>query len=145
MKLPVIAGFIFPNGERIETAGIGYCKMALKYIVDNNLLKQYEEANIAEDDFLIEYLGCVKIAMYRGKKYIFIPQIVNWYIAQITKVYKDSGYKVIACYKTFYTLDNNHKEYDYCTGCFSYNQLVIPKVLKNGKVIFQYNPKRIGD
>lgn len=145
MKLPVIAGFIFPNGKRIETAGIGHCKMALRYIMDNNLLKQYKDSNLAEDDFLIEKLGCAKIAMYCGKKYIYIPQNHNWYIAQIKKIYADAGYEVRYYYNTFYTIENMYKEYDCYKGCFPYNQTVVPKVLKNGEIVLSYNPKRIGD
>lgn len=94
MKLPVIAGFIFPNGEKIETAGIGHCKMALRYILEHNLLQQYETSKLAEDDFLIEKLGAAKIAMYRGKKYIYVPYHHNWYISQIKEIYSQSGYEV---------------------------------------------------
>lgn len=85
MKLPVIAGFIFPNGKRIETAGIGHCKMALRYIMDNNLLKQYKDSNLAEDDFLIEKLGCAKIAMYCGKSIFIYHKIIIGILHKLKK------------------------------------------------------------
>ena len=143
MKLPVITGFILPNGERIETVGVGHCKKAREYFQTHGFWKNYLKSNLAEDDYMIEKLGAAKVAMYYGKKYIYVPNHHNWYISQIKDIYEDCGYEVHYVHGCVYNSDN-------CFFCessckFPYNQLIIPVVLTNGKIVYAYNPERIGD
>ena len=144
--LPVITGFIFPNGTVLDAGTKGHRKIAFRYIVDNNLLKKYDkyeqEIGGREDDFLIECLGAVKICHYFGVHYIYVPKLHGSYIDDIEKLYKSEGYKV-CYYRANYHLNisvTNKKEF-----VNSYNQTVVCSIDKYGKKCYIYNPNRKGD
>lgn len=140
-ELPVIAGFILPNREILDAAGIGHCKVAREYLVNHKLYDRFLQTNMsAEDDYLIECLGAIKVAVYRGLKYIYIPQIHGWYLDMISKLYIGQGFKPLYM-NTKYSCE---KEYDNYDG-LDYNRTVVRRVTINGKVEYCYNPLRKGD
>lgn len=140
-KIPIAVGFIFPNHELLQAAGIGHCKVARRYIADNNADSMFEESSLAEDDFLIEYFGAVKVAMYCGKKYIYIPKNHGWYIEKISKMYISEGYIPI-CLANNCIYGQTENLFDYSDN---YNKTVVKVVLRDGSVVYAYNPNRIGD
>mgnify|MGYP000190471879 CR=1 FL=1 len=140
-KVPLVVGFIFPNGRFIQTGGIGHCRCAMRYIIDNNLYEKFKESNCTEDDFLIEYLGVAKVAHWRGMAYLFLPKHSNWYISEIKKIYEKAGYKIFYCHNSA----NINIEKELIVNTMPYNQTVCKKVDESGEIIYTYNPNRIGD
>lgn len=151
--LPVITGFIFPNGEKLDTGTKGHRREAFRYIVKNKLLDKYDEfcqtRGDGEDDFLIEVLGAVKICHYFGENYIYVPRPHGDYIESVKKVYEEHKY-LVKYYDTLYTggikievpdsESCNMHEVIYDMSQISYNQTVIRR---KGEYI--YNPIRDGD
>lgn len=140
--LPVTTGFIFPNGEIINTSGKGHCKCANKYIVDHNLQKEFELYEGQPDDFLIDRLGVAKVCHYCGKHYIYLPKIVGIFLNEMRKLYKKHGY-VVKYYFRNSTREFNYKIFN--NKLYSYNQTVIKDFDSNGNIVYKYNPLRIGD
>ncbi len=140
-ELPVIAGFILPNHEILNAAGIGHCRIARDYLYKNNLYDRFLQSNIcAEDDYLIECIGAIKVAAYRGLRYIYIPRIHGWYLDEISKLYINRDFKPLYM-DTKYSCE---KEYDYYDG-LEYNRTVVKRATINGTVEYCYNPLRNGD
>lgn len=142
-KLPIITGFILPDETFIESSGIGHNKVAFRYIVDNKLIKEFDASNLAEDDFMIEKLGAAKVAVYRGKKYIYLPKNHNWYLSQIKKMYVNAGYEVHYVHKSFCIATVKFEEKNKKIN--PYNKTVVQKRMSNNSAILCYNPIRIGD
>ena len=140
-ELPVIAGFILPNRVILQAAGIGHCKVAREYLEKVGLYGEYRKSNVsAEDDYLIEYLGAIKVAAYRGVRYIYIPRIHGWYLNQIAKMYIRNGFKPLYM-NANYSCDKADLD---CSDS-NYNTTVIRRVTADGKVEYCYNPLRNGD
>ena len=95
--LPVISGFIFPNGYKLEKQSLSHRNCAYHYIVENNLINEYklykEKIGGDEDNFLVECLGAVKICHYFGNHYIYVSKIYNHYIKELVQIYEYAGYK----------------------------------------------------
>lgn len=139
-KLPVTVGFIFPNGRLLETGGRGHCKTAMRYIMENNLVNEFNQYNGAEDDFLIEQLGAAKVAQCLGNFYLFLPKGHGWYLEEIKWIYRKAGYTIKYCHKllAYEGIENRYSPNDY-------NRTVCQKVKTDGKIVYTYNPNRIGD
>ncbi len=136
--LPTTAGFIFPNGEILDSGSAGHCKTAFRYIRERGLLKSFNDSKFdAEDDFLIFYLGAVKVCHYLGRHYLYVPRPHNEYIEEVARLYEKNNYsiKYISIGNTeaasFKTIDLSRK---------SYNSTVIET--PDGYI---YNPRRSGD
>lgn len=139
--LPVITGFIFPDGTILETGGEGHCKCAYRYIVEHNLQEYFKDYTGECDDFLIERLGAIKVCHYRSQHFLYMPNYNNWYYKKIKEIYIKRGYKILY-------LRSNIIMDVFCfmtSGEYSYNATVVKDVNENGKIIYKYNPKRIGD
>lgn len=141
--IPVKTGFIFPNGIFIETGGIGHRRCADRYIVENNLTEELKEYGGESDEFLIEKLGAIKICQYSGKKYVYITKKYGWYMNEIISMYKKEGYTIIDCYIQDISIETTNEEY--LNNYYSYNQTLVQTVDEHGKVLYKYNPRKIGD
>lgn len=141
-KVPLAVGFIFPDGSFIQTGGIGHCKCAMRYIIDNNLEEDFKKAYCAEDDYLIEYLGAAKITKWRGTAYMFLPKHYGWYLNEMKKIYMQAGYKIKFCHNSVHIIIDNEP----ISYIISYNKTVCKKIDRTtGKIIYCYNPNRNGD
>lgn len=145
--LPVISGFIFPNGTTLESNGNGHRKTALLFIRENGLgekFREYEQRTSGgEDEYLIEVLGAVKICHYCGEHYIYVPRVHNYYIDHIMRKYKTAGYHIkilnsgmVLNVKAFSKIK---------ITCDGYNKTVISRKDVNGTTYYIYNPNIDGD
>lgn len=152
--LPISAGFIFPNAEKLDTGTKGHRKEAFRYIVRNNLLELYDKycqtRGDGEDDFLIEVLGAVKICHYFGKDYIYIPKLHGDYIESIKVLYEAHGYIAKEFDPIFiedFGIEIPENELDDIyegisdISLVSYNQTLV----RGNDGEYTYNPKRDGD
>lgn len=119
------------NGHRIT---------ALKWIRDNGLLELFYKVlnteNIYdEEDFLIEYIGAIKLYAYGGNFYCKMPRIYNSSKKYYKEFYESLGYKIIG--DEFYLEEKpKTKVYKY-----QYNKTVINTIDNN----LIYNPLKDGD
>lgn len=142
MKDPKIkVGFvIFNEGWKEELVSInGHRKTALNWIRKHNLVDALKNMigknNIYdEEDFLIEYIGAIKLYAYRGDFYCRIPRICNPDKSYLKRYYEDLGYKIIS-HGVYDEKKVKVKVYNY-----QYNKTVINN---NNKLI--YNPIKDGD
>lgn len=143
MKEPTIRiGFIIVNPNwKIELEWEnGHRNTACKWIRDNHLEKIYKSVygtnNIYdEEDFLIRYIGAVKLYATRGHCYCYIPRGVNPDKSYIKHYYEQLGYIITGAYQVEEEENIKVKKFNY-----PYNNIVICK--NNG---YYYNPERIGD
>lgn len=134
-------GFIIFNQEwkqELEWCN-GHRNTALKWIRDNNLMKAFLSVvgknNIYdEEDFLIDYIGAVKLYAYNGKFYCRIPRMIDVNKSYLKRYFRSKGYKIVGeCYEE--DCHPKAKTYKY-----PYNKTVI-----NEKNRLCYNPYRDGD
>lgn len=87
-----------------------------------------------EEDFLIEYIGAIKLYADRGKFYCRIPRMHNFDKSYLKKYYANLGYTIIS--------DGIYDEEKTKTKVLSYqyNNTVI-----NNKGKLMYNPIKEGD
>lgn len=148
MSLPTI-GFVLPNQDTIDAGGIGHCKAAREYINSHGLYEKYINANVsAEDEFLIENCGAVKVAVYRGVRYLYVTNLQSWYTKQIVKLYKQKGYEICILTFTFNSIlkegqEIKHEEERNCI--YNYSKTVVKTVKSDGTIQYMYNPEREGD
>lgn len=152
MKSPKVRiGFIIfrPGMEQeIEVGLKGHWWTANDWIKSHNMWDLYQklvERNIVHDceDFLIDYIGAIKLHNVSGKRRCYIPKISFFnssYKSSLKRYYKQKGYEIygnISPDNTVY-IDKREK------SVYGYNRIVIPETTEDG-VIYKYNPSRIGD
>ena len=142
MKDPDIRiGFIIFNNDwkrEIPTKD-GHRKTAYNWIVENKLLDVYNNVvgsnNIYdEEDFLIEYVGAIKLYASRGTFYCRIPRIYSPEKSYVKRYYSMLGYKIIS--DGIYDEEKTKVK----TLTYQYNKTV---VRSNSRLI--YNPLKDGD
>ena len=143
MKEPSIKiGFIiFNEGYKFELRSEnGHRKTAFNWIRNNNLLKEYysvlgTNGIYDEEDFLMEYIGAIKLYAYDGKFYCVIPKILNISKNYYETFFEKLGYEVIS-----HGVYNEEKPK---IKCFKneYNKTIVKKFNKN----LMYNPLKDGD
>lgn len=144
--LPVISGFIFPNGFTLESNGSGHRKTAAAFIRENGLrekFKEYEKKTCGgEDEFLIDVMGAVKVCHYSGIHYLYVPRVRNDYIEFIAQKYDDEGYQIKINYSGMVL--NVNKFFKKLTSD-GYSKTVITRKDTRGVSYYIYNPNRDGD
>ena len=148
--LPVKTGFIFPDGRTLDTGTIGHDKCAYRYIEANKLTKAFDaykrEVGGESSDFMIESLGCLKVAHYSGVHYVYVPRMRrSALLTPIIKKYKRSGYNIVYVGKEWIYNTKTAETRTIIRESFSYNQTLVPIVNKEGNTIYLYNPLRNGD
>ena len=119
----------------------GHWKTAHEWLIKNNLydlfLKVQGTNNIYdEEDFIMNYIGAIKLGAQNGVFYCYAPDINSAYKDYLCKHYQDLDYKIIG--HTSIDIEEKIK-----AKCFSipYNKTLI--VNNNNQYI--YNPFRDGD
>lgn len=144
MKEPTVRfGFIIinPNWKSELEWVNGHRNTACKWIRNNHLEELYKSVygtnNIYdEEDFLINYIGAIKLYAYCGTHYCYIPRGVNPDKSYLKHYFKQLGYVITGVYDMEEKEANMKvKKFDY-----PYNKTVINK---NNK--YYYNPYRDGD
>ena len=98
-KIPDIKiGFIIFNNDWKEelVSRNGHRKTAFNWIKRNNMMSIFESVlgknNIYdEEDFLIEYIGAIKLYAYRGDFYCRIPRMISPEKSYLRKYYSNLG------------------------------------------------------
>lgn len=143
MREPKIRiGYIIINPywrEELER-GKSHSKTASEWInkynfqnIFNTLLE--EKRVIDEEDFLMNYIGAVKLCAYRGKFYCYLPSVVNDDKEYIKNYYENLGYIIIEG-KIF----DEEKYKEKTIYNYPYNKTLIK--VRNS---YHYNPMRDGD
>lgn len=144
MKEPTIkTGFIIinPNWKCELEWENSHRKAACKWIRDNNFEQLFNSIYgtndiFDEEDFLINYIGAIKLYAARGNHYCYIPRGVNPDKSYIKHYYKQLGYIITGIYESELPAENvKVKKFDY-----PYNNTVV-SVNNN----YFYNPYRDGD
>ena len=134
-------GFIIFNNDWKEelSSGNGHRKTAWEWIRKHNLTDLYNKTigknNIYdEEDFLIEYIGAIKLYGYRGRFYCRIPRMRDPIKSYLKRYYTNLGYTIIS--------DGIYEEEKPKTKVYTYqyNKTIINNNNKN-----IYNPIREGD
>ena len=142
MKEPSIRiGFvIFNEGWKQELRSQnGHRRTAFKWIKDNNMLNTYYQVlgsnNIYdEEEFLIEYIGAIKLYAYDGNFYCRIPRMYSPEKSYLKRYYSMLGYRIIS--DGIY----NEEEPKIKTLTYQYNKTVV-----KSNIGLMYNPVRDGD
>lgn len=142
MRIPNIRiGFIIFNEDWKEELPKenGHRKTAYNWIKNHNMLKLYEKVLGTngindEEDFLIEYIGAIKLYANRGNLYCRIPRMCSPEKSYLKRYYASLGYKIIS--DRVYDEEKPKIK----TLTYEYNRTVI-----NKNNILRYNPVRDGD
>ena len=107
MKEPLIrVGFIILRPEyeeELETSGIGHWKTARKWIKEKGLQEIMQKVCADpdndiwdEEDFLIQYVGAIKLHCMNGVKKAYIPRVIinKEYISYLKRYYRSLGYVI---------------------------------------------------
>lgn len=140
MKEPDIrVGFIIFNEEWKEQLITyeGHRKTAFNWIKQHNLINTFKQVVgkneiYDEEDFLIEYIGAVKLYASNGKFYCRIPRMIDPNKSYLKKYYSNLGYKIIS--------DGIYDEEKPKVYVYQYNKTVI-----NNNNVLMYNPVKDGD
>lgn len=144
MKEPTIrTGFIIinPNWKSELDWDSGHRNTAWKWIRNHHLEKLYQSIRgtngiYDEEDFLINYIGAIKLYAYRGTFYCYIPSGINPDKSYLKHYFESLGYIITGIYDSELKEEKiKIKKFD-----FPYNKTVIKM---NNK--YCYNPYRIGD
>ena len=143
MKEPSIKiGFIIINERykmELESEN-GHRRTAFKWIKQNKLISEYNSVLgtngiYDEEDFLMEYIGAIKLYAYDGKLYCVIPKILNICKNYFEKYFEKLGYEVIS-----HGVYNEEKpKMKYLKN--EYNKTIVKKFNKD----LMYNPLKDGD
>ena len=142
MKEPKLKiGFIIFNEEYKEELELenDYRKTAFNWIKNNNMIDVYKSVVGKngindEEDFLIEYIGAIKLYAYMENFYCRIPRIANPEKSYLKRYFTNIGYKVIS------NNINDEEKPKIKKLTYEYNKTVI-----NNKNKLIYNPVRDGD
>lgn len=143
MKEPVIQiGFIIFNEAWKEELvwKNGHRKTAIEWIKKNNLMEIYNSIEgkygiYDEEDFLIDYIGAIKLYCYRGDFYCRMSKINNQNASYLKHFYQNKGYNIVDGYICEERSKQKVLKYEH-----SYNTTVI-----NYRNHMIYNPYRDGD
>lgn len=133
-------GFIIFNPdwrEELPTKD-GHRKTAFNWIMKNQLKDVYNSVLgnngiYDEEDFLIEYIGAIKLYAYMGNFYCVVPRIFNPEKSYLKRYYENLGYGIIS--------DGIYDEEKPKTKVYQYNKTII----SNNRKELVYNPLRDGD
>ena len=155
MRKPnILIGFIVFNPKyetEIQSDVRGHNWTAKNWIQKNNLEKIYKELRDDPnndiwdyEDFLINYIGAVKLYVTRGQRIAYIPKNTsnNAYKSLIKRHYKDEGYIITGTYSEESNIKSENK---YPSLKVQYYRTVIPIKESNGKEKYIYNPYINGD
>ncbi len=155
MREPSISiGFIIFNPRyetEIKCDVRGHYWTARNWIENNNLEELYQEIrnnpenNIWDyEDFLINYIGAVKLYATRGQKIAYIPKNTsnNAYKSLIKRHYKEEGYTISG---NFIEESSISKRNEYPSLKVEYYRTIIPIKELDGKEKYVYNPYINGD
>ena len=142
MKEPKVrTGFVIINPYYKEELILdnGHRKTAFKWIKSHHLMDVFKSVvgknNIYdEEDFLVEYIGSIKLYVNAGQFYCRVPMIFNDETNYLIKYYLNLGYKIIS--NGIY----NEEKQKTKVLTYEYNKTVIKS---NNELI--YNPMRDGD
>lgn len=144
MKEPTIRiGFIIinPNWKSEVVWDNGHRNTAVKWIRNNHFEELYSSVqgtnNIYdEEDFLINYIGAIKLYSYRGTFYCYIPSGIHPDKSYLKHYFEGLGYTITGVYNSEEKEENiKIKKFN-----FPYNKTVIKM---NNE--YCYNPYREGD
>lgn len=144
MKEPTLTlGFIiFNDGYKVEIPWCnGHWRTAHDWVVKNkfyNLFLKVQGTNniYDEEDFLINYIGAIKLYANNGNFYCYAPDINSVYKDYLCKYYQNLGYQIIG-----HTSFNDEKKSKVKKFNIPYNKTVV----KNNNNQYIYNPFREGD
>lgn len=144
-----IGFIIFQEGlqQEIEIInGKGHARTARIWVKNNNLYEKYEEVKEVnkkiqdEEDFLIHYIGAIKLHASSGMLRCYVPRTIqrNSYKSSLKRFYRNLGYIIWG--------DTTYEEYihEVKNPPCNYNQTVIETTIK-GEKQYIYNPWREGD
>ena len=143
-KLPIRTGFILSDkySDNIIEFYNGHRDTAWRYLLQHNLIEEYKKSEIsAEDDYLVEHLGAMKLyhsTFKEHKDLVYVRRQSDPYINRMIKLYEEEGWKIVYCNVINEELEGDQKRTEKIVD--DYNLTVI---WINGK--YMYNPKRIGD
>lgn len=90
-------GFILPDGT-VARKGTQHDDIAMEYICDNNLQRQYDKSKYRDlCDFMVYELKAIKVGCNRGNNpriITFIEEEMNSDQWHYIKYYRDLGYKL---------------------------------------------------
>lgn len=146
------AGFIFPDGTMLNSAGIGHPKVAMEYIRSRPKIKemfQKETEFRDEKDFLTYRLGACMLCHSNGVAYAFIPQIRGTFMNYVLEACEMEGRKIIFFTSCFTEPENNSIDQRYLNN-YGFTRTIVPIVFKtaDGKIHnngYMYNPNRYGE
>ena len=136
-----IGFIIFNNDWKEELRSInGHRKTAFEWIKKNNLLDVFKSVLgtnriYDEEDFLMEYIGAIKLYAYDGKLYCVIPKILNICKNYFEKYFEKLGYEVIS----HGGYNEEKPKMKYLKN--EYNKTIVKKFNKD----LMYNPLKDGD
>lgn len=142
MRDPKIkVGFVIFNEdwkEELEWHN-GHRKTAFEWLKKHRLLNLYnsmlgQNGIYDEEDFLVDYIGAVKLYCTRGQFYCRIPKIPNPDKSYLKHYFKERGYNIVES-TVIEEQKQKVKKFEY-----PYNQTVIKT-----KNTMCYNPQRDGD
>lgn len=136
-------GFIIVNPDWKEEIpwSNGHKKTAFEWIKKNNLMdlynkvKEKSEPSFDEKEFLINYIGAIKLYAQRGHFYCLLPNMLSIEKTYLKHYYKNMGYQIIENSVFDEEFNPKVKKYE-----IPYNQTVVKT--KNG---LSYNPYKSGD
>lgn len=143
MREPTLKiGFVIFNSDWKEELvwDNGHRRAAAKWIEQHGFTDLYNSMQgkngiCDEEDFLIDYIGAVKLYVYRGKYYCRIPRMVDPDKSYLKRFYRNNGYQIVG-----------DGVYDECS-CQKVKKFDVPynrTVIKTG-FCMAYNPYRDGD
>ena len=155
MREPSISiGFIIYNPryeQEIKCDVRGHYWTARNWVKNNNLEDLYQEIRSNPEnsiwdyeDFLINYIGAVKLYVTRGKRIAFIPKNLsnNTLRSLIKKHYRENGYIILGNYTEKSSINEKN---EYPSLKVEYNRTIIPIKDSNGNEKYIYNPYINGD
>lgn len=143
MREPEIRiGFIIFNDDWKEELAWnnGHRKTAMEWIRDHNFMALYKSIEgkngiYDEEDFLIDYIGAIKLYCYNGDFYCRLSKKNNPNASYYTQFYQNKGYNIVNGYVCEEKSKQKVLKYEY-----PYNATVI-----NHHNCMIYNPYRDGD